>query len=147
MTIVSIWPYCLMTIVSIWPNFLMTCSETQPKFKIFYKDWTSLQVKLLDPLVLVPECTPLPLVLRCVERCPSGWPPRCPAAPSPGSGYLRSCSVGWRCPSGTGRRCPQRRRLPGRVTPALKKELVERGTSANKAWYRYTLDNLDINLG
>ena len=45
-------------------------------------------------------------------------------------------------PSGLGRRGPQRQRLPARVTPALKKKLVERGMSANKAWYRYTLGNL-----
>ena len=32
--------------------------------------------------------------------------------------------------------------LLGQATPALKKQLVERGTSANKAWYRYTLGNL-----
>ena len=45
-------------------------------------------------------------------------------------------------PSGLGRRGPQRRRLPARVTPALKKEMVEQGTSANKAGYHYTPGNL-----
>ena len=45
-------------------------------------------------------------------------------------------------PSGLGCRGLHRRRLLARVNPTLKKELVERGTAANKAWYRYTLGNL-----
>ena len=47
--------------------------------------------------------------------------------------------------SGLGRWGPQRRRLPGRVNPALKKELVEQGTSANKTWYCYTLGHIKKN--
>ena len=46
--------------------------------------------------VFGPGCTPLPLVLRCVERCPSGWPPRCP-----GSSLLGQVTC-------VDRRCPQR---------------------------------------
>ena len=59
--------------------------------------------------------------------------------------FLAKLVRGAMVPSGLGCRGPQRRRLPARVTPALKKELVERGTAANKAWYRYTPGNLNTN--
>ena len=57
--------------------------------------------------------------------------------------FLAKSLLGSMVPSGLGHQGPQRRCLPAQVTPALKKELVERGTSANKAWYRYTLGNLN----
>ena len=56
--------------------------------------------------------------------------------------FLTKSVRGAMVPSGLGRQGPQRRRLPARVTPALKKELVERDTSPNKARYHYTPGNL-----
>ena len=102
---------------------------------------TSLQVKLLEPLSLSPG------VLRC-RWCFGAWSVvllvgllDVRAVPSPRPGSSQSRYVGRWFPqvlvvgvlSGD---------VSLRVTPALKKELEEQGTSANKAWYCCTSGNL-----
>ena len=94
--------------------------KTSTKFLGLLQRWTRLQFKLLDPLSLSPG------VLRCCW-CVGAW----------SIVLLGGLLDFWRRPllgqvPCVGRRCPQRRRLPGRVTLALKKKLVERGTLRTK---------------
>ena len=49
------------------------CSRTQSEFRFYYNSDEFTGLTTWTP-VSEPGCTPLPMVLRCVEHCPAGWP-------------------------------------------------------------------------